>query len=296
MKIGYPCINRGIGCTANSTFRLASYSEERLIKTVQNNLDCLTTILNYNVQEGFMFFRIGSDVIPFASHPVCTFDWAGHFRPQLKKIGRFIKKHNLRISMHPDQFVLINALKDDVVERSIRELEYHCSLLDAMGLDRTAKIQIHVGGLYGDKQAAIDRFVDRYKSLDPSLRRRLVIENDDRLFSLKDCLSVHKKTAVPIVFDVFHHQCLNEGETVKIGLERAGQTWRKSDGVPMVDYSSQQLGHRVGTHAQSIDLELFQKFLNQSNGLDFDIMLEIKDKEKSALKALEVLREFKKVG
>jgi UV DNA damage endonuclease len=124
----------------------------------------------------------------------------------------------------------------------------------------------------------------------------LVIENDDRLFSLKDCLSVHKKTAVPIVFDVFHHQCLNEGETVKIGLERAGQTWRKSDGVPMVDYSSQQLGHRVGTHAQSIDLELFQKFLNQSNGLDFDIMLEIKDKEKSALKALEVLREFKKVG
>jgi UV DNA damage endonuclease len=140
MKLGYPCINRGIGCTANSTFRLASYSEERLIQTVQNNLDCLTTILNYNVQQGFMFFRISSDVIPFASHPVCTFDWAAHFSPQLKNIGAFIRKHNIRISMHPDQFVLINALKEDVVERSVRELEYHCTLLDEMDLDSTAKM------------------------------------------------------------------------------------------------------------------------------------------------------------
>ena len=161
-----------------------------------------------------------------------------------------------------------------------------------MEVDSTAKIQIHVGGVYGDKQAAIARFVDRYKSLDPSLRRKLVIENDDRLFSLKDCLSVHERTTIPIIFDVFHHQCLNEGETLTMGLELASQTWKKSDGLPMVDYSSQQLGHRPGTHAQSIDLVLFQEFLNQTEGLDFDIMLEIKDKEKSGLKALEVLKAF----
>jgi UV DNA damage endonuclease len=296
MKIGYPCINRGIGCTANSTFRLASYSEERLIQKVDNNLDCLFKILQYNVQKGFHFFRISSDLVPFGSHPVCTFDWAGHFSPQLKTIGSFIRKHNLRISMHPDQFVVINSLKDDVVERSIRELEYHCTMLNEMDLDSTAKIQIHVGGAYGDKQAAIERFVDRYKPLNPALRRRLVIENDDRLFSLKDCLRVHEKTNIPLLFDVFHHQCLNKGESLRTGLELAGQTWKKSDGVLMVDYSSQQPGHRLGTHTQSIDLQLFKKFLNQTKGLDFDIMLEIKDKEKSGLKALEVLKEFKKVS
>jgi len=296
MKLGYPCINRGIGCTANSGFRLASYSEERLVQKVENNLNCLFRILQYNVQNGFYFFRISSDLVPFASHPVCTFDWAGHFREQFRKVGKFIKEHNIRISMHPDQFVLINALKNDVVERSIRELEYHDTILNEMDLDRTAKIQIHVGGVYGDKQGAIERFVDRHKFLDPSLKRRLVIENDDRLFSLENCLSVHEKTNIPILFDVFHHQCLNKGESLRMGLELAGQTWKKSDGVLMVDYSSQQPGHRLGTHAKSIDLQLFHEFLKQSEGLDFDIMLEIKDKEKSGLKALEVLEEFRKAS
>jgi len=294
MKIGYPCINRGIGCTANSTFRLASYSEERLVQKVDNNLDCLFKILQYNVQKGLFFFRISSDLVPFASHPVCTFDWADHFSRQLKKIGSFIKKHNLRISMHPDQFVVINSLKDDVVERSIRELEYHCTLLDEMGLDRTAKIQIHVGGVYGDKHAAIERFVDRYKSLGPSLRRKLVIENDDRLFSLKDCLVVHEETGVPVLFDTFHHQCLNNGESLRLGLERSGKTWKKRDGIPMVDYSSQQPGHRKGAHAKTINVPLFKEFLEQTKELDFDLMLEIKDKEKSAIKALKVLRSLSK--
>ena len=294
MKIGYPCINRGIGCTTNSTFRLASYSDERLVQKVENNLNCLLKILQYNVQKGFYFFRISSDLVPFASHPVCTFDWAGHFRGKFRKVGEFIKEHDIRISMHPDQFVLINALKDDVVERSFRELEYHCTMLDEMDLDSTAKIQIHVGGAYGDKQAAIERFVDRYKSLGPALRRRLVIENDDRLFSLKDCLVVHEETGVPLLFDTLHHQCLNNGESLRLGLERSGKTWKKRDGIPMVDYSSQQPEHRQGAHAKTIDVPLFKEFLEQTEKLDFDLMLEIKDKEKSAIKTLKVLRSLSK--
>jgi len=292
MKIGYPCINRGIGCTANSTFRLASYAEERLVQKVENNLDCLFKILQYNVQNGFYFFRISSDLVPFASHPVCTFDWAGHFRGQFRKVGEFIKEHDIRISMHPDQFVVINAQKDDVVERSVRELEYHCTVLDEMALDSTAKIQIHVGGVYGDKRSAINRFIERYSSLSKSLKSRLVIENDDRSFSLKDCLSVHQKIGIPVIFDAFHHQCLNSGETLRQGLQHSGTTWKKSDGVPMVDYSSQHRGQRPGSHAKTLNIALFKKFLLETKGLDFDLMLEIKDKETSALKALKLLREY----
>ncbi len=292
MKVGYPCINRSISCTANSSFRLASYSEERLSRSLQNNLGCLAKILRYNVKNELLFFRISSDIVPFASHPVCTFDWVGHFGKEIKSIGRFIRKNNLRISMHPDQFVLINALKEDVVERSVKELEYHCVVLDEMNLDYAAKIQIHVGGVYGDKAKAIERFVDRYHALSPSLKRRLIVENDDRLFSLKDCLSLHRKIGIPVLFDSFHHQCLNNGETVRQGLAMAAETWQKDDGVPMVDYSSQQRGHRVGTHARTIDVSHFRQVLYETHGLDFDIMLEIKDKEKSALKALKVLKQF----
>ena len=291
MKIGYPCINRGIGCTANSTFRLASYSEERLVQKVENNLNCLFKILHYNVQNGFHFFRISSDLVPFASHPVCTLDWASFFRGQFREIGEFIEEHKIRISMHPDQFVLINALKDDVVERSVRELEYHCTVLDNMGLDSAAKIQIHLGGVYGDKGSAMDRFIGNFNSLSRSLKSRLAIENDDRSYSLKDCLSVHQKIGIPVIFDAFHHQCLNNGETLRQGLELSASTWKESDGILMVDYSSQQRGQRSGSHAKTLNTANFKKFLHETRGLDFDLMLEIKDKETSGLKALKILKE-----
>jgi UV DNA damage endonuclease len=230
-------------------------------------------------------------LVPFASHPVCTFDWADHFSEQFRKVGDFIKEHDMRISMHPDQFIIINSLKDDVVERSVRELDYQCTILDRMALDSTAKIQIHLGGVYGDKRSAMDRFIERYNSLNTSLKSRLVIENDDRSYSLKDCLSVHERIGIPIIFDAFHHQCLNNGETLRQGLHLSASTWQESDGIPMVDFSSQQKGQRPGSHAKTLNITMFKKFLRESRGLDFDLMLEIKDKETSALKALKILRE-----
>ncbi len=293
MKVGYPCINRSIGCTANSTFKLASYSEERLIKTVKNNLECLAKILRYNVENDLLFFRISSDLVPFASHPVCKFDWMNHYKLQFKEIGEYIKKKDIRISMHPDQFILINSIKEKVVQRSINELDYHCKVLDAMGLDITSKIQIHVGGVYGDKPKAIERFVERYESLSESIKKRLVIENDDRLFSLKDCLYINQLTGIPVVFDSFHHECLNSEESVRDAIMKAQTAWKDKDGSLMVDYSSQKEGERRGKHATTIDLSLFKNFIDETKGLEFDIMLEIKDKEKSALKAIKLLKEMK---
>jgi len=290
MRIGYPCINRSIGCTANSTFRLASYSEELLIEKVENNLNCLQRILEYNLKNGLLFFRISSDIVPFASHPVCTFNWGRHFGPGFRRIGAFIKKHRMRISMHPDQFILLNSPRKEVVERSILELDYHRKVLDLMELDATAKIQIHLGGAYGNKRKAMEKFVSAYLTLDQKTRKRLVIENDDRLFSLQDCISVHEKTGIPLLFDGFHHECLNNGEGVRKAVMSAESTWRRKDGVLMADYSSQEKGMRKGKHAEHIDISHFRRFIREADGVDLDIMLEIKDKEKSALKAIGVLR------
>lgn len=285
MRIGYPCINRTLECRPSRTFRLKSYSEDRLVETVAGNLDCLLGILRYNVENNLLFFRITSDLVPFASHPVCRFDWGGHFRQEFRRIGNFIKKHRMRISMHPDQFTLINSLKEEIFERSRRELLYHARVLDRLGLNRTAKIQVHVGGVYGDKPAAINRFISRYHTLEEEIRRRLVIENDDVSYTLADCLEISAETGIPVLFDVFHHSVNCSGEPVPEAVRRAAETWRKRDGILMTDYSSQKVDGTRGSHTETIDIRDFKKFLAAARGVDFDVMLEIKDKEKSAQKA-----------
>jgi UV DNA damage endonuclease len=294
MKIGYPCINRSIGCTTNSTFRLANFSEEKLINKVDNNLSCLEKILEYNIKQGFLFFRISSDIIPFAGHEINLFDWGKYFKKRLEAIGQYIKENDIRISMHPDQFVLLNSLNPEIIKRSILELKWQVKFLDIMDLDETAKIQIHVGGVYGDKEASIKRFVSSYRKLSISIKKRLVIENDERMYSLKDCLNISKQIGIPILFDYFHHCCLNNNELLFKAIKDVEKTWKKKDGVMMNDYSSQDPFGRLGKHAESIDLNDFGKYLREIKPFDCDIMLEIKDKETSALKALKVINKIKK--
>ncbi len=294
MRIGYPCLNRSIGCSAAKTFRLKSYSKERLIAAVDNNLACLKRILEFNLKNNFLFFRISSQMVPFASHPICRFDWQSFFKAGFASLGRFIKKHNMRISMHPDQFTLINSPDKDIVQRSISELLYHAQVLESLGLDTSAKIQIHVGGVYKDKQKSIERFIKHYQDLPLQIKRRLVIENDDRSYTLDDCLQIHKKTNIPILFDVLHHQANCSGQKISQAFKLICSSWKKTDGIPMVDYSQQKPKARSGTHAESINISRFKQFLKDSKPFDFDIMLEIKDKEKSAFAAVQAAKKDKR--
>lgn len=288
MKLGYPCINRQLECIF-STFRLKNFSEEKLIETIQKNLLNLQRILSFNAMHGLYFFRISSDLIPFASHAVCKYPWQTAFARTLAQIGQFIKKHSMRISMHPSQFVIINANNPAIVRNSIAELQYHANLLDALELDETAKIQIHVGGAYGDKTQAMKRFIANYQKLSPSIQKRLVIENDDRLFSLQDCLFIHRHIGIPIILDNLHHECLHNQEPLAEAFSIAESTWRTDDGIMMLDYSSQALDAPKGKHTESLDAEHFKQFLQAIPHHHCDVMLEIKDKEASALRAMALL-------
>jgi UV DNA damage endonuclease len=241
-----------------------------------------------------MFFRISSGVIPFASHPICKFDWKKYFKPDLIKIGQLIKHHNIRISMHPDQFVILNAKSQDIFTKSIKELEYHTDLLDLMGLDHSAKVQIHIGGIYGDKERSKKQFIVNYKNLlSKEIKKRLVIENDDHLYNLKDCIEIHEFTGIPILFDVFHHLCFDNNFPLNIALQISNNTWNPGkDGIMMIDYSNQELNQKKGKHSHTLDIKQFEKFIISISNLDLDIILEIKDKEKSAKKAVKVINKL----
>jgi UV DNA damage endonuclease len=283
-------MNRSVGCTPSHTFRLSSYTDNRLRDTVQENLACLAKILAYNVDHNLLFFRITSDLVPFASHPICTFPWQEYFSGMFEQLGEYSRKHGFRISMHPDQFVLLNAPDEGVLRRSIADLVYQVQVLDLMGLDNSAKVQIHVGGVYGNKTAGIDRFVKRFEVLEPSIRNRLVIENDERLYRVIDCLAINEQTGIPVIIDSFHHSLLNNGEKFADLFRPVRQTWKPADGIPMVDYSSQEQGKRAGAHAEHIVADNFRQFLAATQPADFDIMLEIKDKETSAREALGIAK------
>ena len=293
MKIGYPCINETLDCSSSRTFRLASYSEERLVDIVEQNLACLRRILEYNVKHGLLFFRLTSGLVPFASHEVNKYNWQEHFKMTFRRLGEYIRNNNMRISMHPDQFVVLNSPNEQTVKNSIAELVYQGSILDLMGLDTSAKLQIHGGGAYGDKPTAIQRFAEVYHTLPDAVKARLCVENDDRTYSLQDCLQLHELTGMPIIFDNLHHECVNNGEPMREAVKLAAATWQPAkDGILMMDYSSQAIGERRGKHTQSIEEQLFHDFLTETEGLDMDIMLEIKDKEESAHKALKLAKDL----
>lgn len=297
MRIGYPCINLTLKNNNPSTFRIKSYSERRFNETVKNNLNHLQKILEFNVNNNILFFRLSSDIIPFASHPICKVNWRNVFKKDLKNIGDYINNNKMRISMHPDQFVILNSKNERVIENSIRELQYHSDLLESIDMPFDAKIQIHIGGIYDNKSFAKERFIKIFTNLDENLKNRIVIENDDRLYTLKDCLEINKQTEIPIILDIFHHECLNNGENITDALVYAANTWEYSlDGFPIIDYSSQSIGERKGKHTKTIYKNHFVYSYNQikkihkNYSIDFDIMLEIKDKENSAFLALEIIK------
>lgn len=283
--------NLSLSCTSSGTFRLASYSVGRMQETISRNLDCLQRILYFNKKNSISFFRITSNLIPFASHVINAYPWQDEFKDDFARIGEFIRENDMRVGMHPGQYSLLNALDQSIVDNSIAEIGYHADVLDLMGLDSTAKIQIHVGGAYGDKSAAIQRFIENYAKAPEKIKKRLVIENDERLYTVADCLKINTTTGIPVLLDILHHELNNNGESIGEVLIQAATTWRESDGKPIIDYADQDPEKRRGAHAFGIDAHKFEKFLEiiKTTNRDIDIMLESKGKEKTALEAMAVL-------
>ena len=288
MKIGYACLTVGVPNTQFKTVRKANASSERLIELIEHNLNSLEQMIAYNQQNGIKMLRISSDIIPFGSdYQTNTLKWADLFQVKLNQIGEKIKQQDMRVSMHPGQYTVLNSPKEEVVKRSIADLEYHTLFLDSLNVDASHKIILHIGGVYDERPAAIDRFIQVYSGLSQAIKNRLIIENDDRLYTIEEVLSISQATGAPVVYDNLHNACNPSDESISDHdwIEAAKKTWQDKDGPAKIHYSQQRPNARLGAHTDTIYIEPFIKFYNEIRSLEVDIMLEVKDKNLSAVKA-----------
>jgi UV DNA damage endonuclease len=254
--------------------RLANATPERLREVIALNLDALEAILRWNIEHAIRVFRISSNTIPFASHPVNTVRWSEEYGERLRELGALME--GMRISTHPGQYTVLGSARAEVVDASIAELEYQSLLLRSFGLDASHKTVVHLSG-------TAERFAAGAERLSPDAHERLVVENDER-WSLEDVLELGR----PVVFDVFHHTLrpsLAELD-VRGAVLRARETWTTRQEV---HFSTQEPGKRPGAHSETLDIDAFRDFARAVGDLELDCIVEVKDKERSALLAQRVL-------
>ena len=293
--LGYACINMTLGKEKITTNRSmikktfltkgVSYASELAYKNVVD----LEKILKWNVKNNIYFFRVSSDIFPWASeYDLETLPQIHLIRIVLQRIGKFVQENNVRITCHPGPFNVLGSPNDDVVRRTIIDLELHGKIFDLMGLSKTPfnKINIHCNGAYGDKVETMKRFCRKFDMLSDSVKSRLTVENDDKasMYSVKDLMQIHNTIGIPIVFDYHHHKFCTGDLLEEDALRLATSTWGTV--TPVVHYSESKALHendskiKPQAHSDYIDI------LPNTYGLDVDIMLETKQKELALLKVI----------
>ena len=294
MKLGYACINMTLqavdGITTNRGMRQKTFNEKGIdyaSELALQNCRDLVTIIKWNEEFGIRQFRMSSDIFPWMAY----YDFKDlpdytRITNLLKGVGTLAAKYGHRLTFHPGHFNALGSPNPAVVEKTIKELNQHSEIMDLIGLTISPynKINIHVGGAYGDKEASLQRWIDNYNKLDWNTRKRLTVENDDKanMYSVKELYEgIYKKCGVPIVFDFYHHKFCTGGLTEQEALELALSTW---NGItPCTHYSEsrrkEQLDESIKAQAHS---NLVYKEI-PTYGNEFDCVVEAKHKEMAVL-------------
>ncbi|MET3574445.1 UV DNA damage repair endonuclease UvsE [Bhargavaea ullalensis] len=291
MKVGYACINTSIKENFR-TCRVATVEKkgpEILKELTLENLKLTKRIIEWNIGHGIKFYRMTSEMVVLATHPVNPWDWRND--PDVIQICSEIKalrdEHGLRLSTHPGQYSVLNSPNPDVVDRTIADLDYHAALSELTGAQ---DMILHLGGKYGDPEAALGRLVNETRALPEPILKRLRFENDDRTYNLEDVLSVSEATGVPACFDIHHHRCNPADAPLEGLIDRVYETW-KTTGTPKVHISSGKTAPNDRRHHDFIFPEDVDWLLDVLAGRNADIMVEAKAKERAALGVIQELGE-----
>jgi UV DNA damage endonuclease len=249
-----------------------------------DNARSLVAAVNEVHRLGIGAFRVSSPLLPLYTHPDIGYrleelSQGEEIVATLASVKQLKDRHRIRLSFHPDQFTLLSSPRPEVTAASIKDLHYQALLAELIGAE---VINIHAGGVYGDKQSALSRLVTQIEMLPDAIRSRLTLENDDQSYTVKDLLPVCEQLAIPLVYDVHHHRCNPDGLTVAEATDLCLQSWQRLGREPWFHLSSPKHGwdKKPKPHADYIDQADFPQ---EWRGLDATIDIEAKAKELAVL-------------
>lgn len=294
IRLGYVSYSKSIENIAkfhNLTYTEFSKNNDypKLDNLIKANFATLYQILKYNQRNQIHFYRLTSNFIPLATHDKVIFDYLTKYQAYYDKAFNLIG--DMRIDMHPDQFAVLNSTKKEVLANTKEILEYHYAILKAFKIAHPIII-LHVGSSVFGKNHSIQRFIYNFKLLPDYLKKAIAIENDDKIYNIKDVLKLCQILNVPFVFDYHHYRCNNEGENYLDYLPRIFATWK--DIRPKIHFSSpkNKIKKDFRSHNDYIEVNDFILFLESIKNLnyDIDIMLEAKAKDEALFRLVRELK------
>ncbi len=299
VRYGYACINmtlqerkpNKVSCNRGMIKRtfLAKGVQYASQLALLNTMD-LVKIIAWNNEQGIKVFRMTSCLFPWMSeYEIADLPDFEGIKANLEYAGKIARENNQRLSFHPGPFNILSSPKEKVVKSSITDLTRHGDIMDLLGQPRShwAKINIHLGASYGDREGSIDRWCRNFELLPDSVKSRLTLENDDRgnLYSTKMLYDgVYKRLGVPIVFDSHHFECGPQDTSYDEAIGMAVETW--ADGItPQCHHSNSKRDYEDPTVAKSAHSSYYYKPF-ESCGHTVDVVLESKKKERALFKYL----------
>lgn len=292
IRLGYACISNAIKDTSSSNLtysyfkKLGNLGYDKLESVITSNLKSLEKILKYNVKNGIYFYRMSSRIIPLLTHPNVNID-LNKYKAYFVNIGKIINDNKMRVDLHIDPYYVLNSVNNNVVQSTINICKIYRNMFNLMKIK--SNIIFHIGGKTISKEEGIKRFIKNYNLLDKDIKDLIIIENDDKIYNILDCIEISKKTSVKICVDYHHFKCNNCGENIKDYLKNIFSGYKE---LPKMHFSSPKSKKEFRAHSEYVDVKEFVDFLSilKEINMDLDIMIEAKMKDDALFRLVRQLK------
>ncbi len=294
IRLGYVALPVSIPITSSKTITVTNYKklgkrrgEEKRCKILEENLTNFLEILKYNEANSIHFYRMTSHLIPLLTYKDSYHNILIKYKSKLSEIGNYIKAKNMRVDMHPDQFLVLNSINESVVTSTINALNDYYQLMQK--LDLKTNIILHIGSSQQGKNEAMKRFTNNFNQLPKKVKELITIENDDKIFNIRNTLFLAKKLQIPMVLDYHHFLVNRNNEKIEDYIESIFKTWKTT---PKIHFSSPKNKKEKRSHHDYIDSDTFIDFIEKIKfcNIDFDVMIEAKQKDEALFRLVRELK------